>query len=96
MNKENLSREISRACGITQSLSKMVVDAFCESVTNALLRGEEVRLSGFGKFFAKYSAPSVLNTALTNKRYLLPARFTPKFVAADAFKARFKHNLGQK
>lgn len=50
ITKAELTREIVEAVGLTQREAKAMVDAFFSEITACLIRGEEVKLPGFGSF----------------------------------------------
>ncbi len=50
MTKGELIEDIQQRSGLNRAQSKAAVEALVASVTCALQRGEEVRLTGFGSF----------------------------------------------
>jgi integration host factor subunit alpha len=50
ITKAELTREIVDAVDLTQREAKDMVDAFFAEITACLIRGEEVKLAGFGVF----------------------------------------------
>lgn len=50
MNKSELIKKISESAGISQQQAKRALEAFIESVTVAIKRGERVSITGFGSF----------------------------------------------
>ena len=50
MTKAELIADIVQRSGLSRTQAKVGLDAFVEAVTEALKRGEEVRLVGFGNF----------------------------------------------
>ena len=48
MNKNELIASIASETGLTKTDSAKALDAFVASITNALKKGDEVRLVGFG------------------------------------------------
>jgi integration host factor subunit alpha len=50
LTKADLARSVSDELGFNMRESKEIVDVFFESIGNALEEGEDVRLSGLGKF----------------------------------------------
>lgn len=50
MNKNELIASIASETGLTKTDSAKALDAFVASITNALKKGDEVRLVGFGTF----------------------------------------------
>ncbi len=50
MNKNDLVAAVATTCGASKAGAAKAVDAVFDAITNALNRGEEVRLIGFGSF----------------------------------------------
>ena len=94
MNKSDLVKSISQECMIPIKTTQKVLDSMLNLITEALLRGEVVSLSNFGKFFAKYSRGAVKSVPSTAFRVSVPPKFVPKFSAFRALKRRFLLNFG--
>lgn len=81
MNKNELISSMASATGLTKTDSAKALDAFLNSVTNSLKKGNEVRLVGFGTFsVAKRSATTGRNPR-TGAAIKIPARKQAKFKA---------------
>ena len=50
MNKSDLIKSVAEKTTLNNKQASKAVDAFLESVTQVLSKGEEVRLVGFGTF----------------------------------------------
>ena len=50
MNKQELITNIAKHAKLTKASATSAVDAFLKSIKDALKKGEEVRLIGFGTF----------------------------------------------
>ena len=53
MNNSDLADTLAAKHGITKSEARTYVDAVLEAISDAAAKGEEVSLSGFGKFKLK-------------------------------------------
>lgn len=53
MNNADLAVAVAAAHGVSQKDAKTYVDTIVENIGNALIRGDEVSLAGFGKFKVK-------------------------------------------
>ena len=53
MNKAQLIAEIAEAAGITNSDAKKMLNTTFDIIIGELVAGNEVKLSGFGKFYLK-------------------------------------------
>src|SRR5690349_21055126 len=50
VSKDDLAREVAEKSGLEVGQAKKAVDAAVESITSQVAAGNEVRLTGFGKF----------------------------------------------
>ena len=77
---------VAAKAGLGKKDAQAAVDAFLDTVTDALSRGSDVTFSGFGKFsVAERSARKGINPA-TGKQIDIPAKKLPKFTAGAALK----------
>ncbi|HGJ5882315.1 HU family DNA-binding protein [Arsenophonus sp.] len=56
MNKTELIRKVSAKSGLSKKNAENAVNAFIETVTEALKAGDDVQLIGFGSFQVKQRA----------------------------------------
>ena len=90
MNKKELAVTIaSRTSGTTKTTMEMI-DAFTETVTEALKRGEAVRLVGFGIFEARKRASRRTKNPRTGAQMNIPASIAPAFKAGKGLKDALK------
>jgi len=83
MNKADLIDAIASSAGITKADAKKALDAFIESTTGALKKGDRVALVGFGSFsVAKRSARTGRNPQ-TGKPINIKAKKVVKFKAGS-------------
>jgi DNA-binding protein HU-beta len=80
MNKKTLVAEVAKKAGTTKKEAQKVVDAFIETISDALAKGEKVRLVGFGSFVVKERAARKGVNPRTKKAINIPAKKVPKFV----------------
>ena len=86
MNKTELVAAVAEKSGLTKDSAKKAVDAVVESITAALVAGEDVSLVGFGTFtVAEREAREGLNP-LTKEKITIPAAKLPKFKAGKGLK----------
>lgn len=86
MNKTELVAAVAEKSGLTKDNAKKAVDAVVESITAALVAGEDVSLVGFGTFsVAEREAREGLNP-LTKEKITIPAAKLPKFKAGKGLK----------
>ena len=91
MNKNDLVAEIAQETGMSKIDAAKVVDCTFERITSTLQSGQEVRLSGFGKFFvARRKATKV---PMRDGGMLdVPASNVPKFKASENLKSAVNNN----
>ena len=53
MNKSELVERVAKRTGVTQHQATEILDAVTDTVQEVLLKGGDVKLVGFGRFFTK-------------------------------------------
>lgn len=86
MNKTELISAVSENCGMTKKDTEAVVNAALEAITNAMVNGEKVQLSGFGIFEVKAREARVGRNPHTKEAIEIPATKVPSFKASKALK----------
>ena len=84
MNKNELISSIASNTGLTKTDSAKALDALVYSITNALKKGNEVRLVGFGTFSVSKRAATKGRNPRTGEPIKIPARKQAKFKAGKA------------
>jgi DNA-binding protein HU-beta len=86
MNKSQLIEAVAADSGLSKTDSARAIDSLIDTVTRTLKRGDEVSITGFGKF-------SVINRAgrqgvnpRTGERLKIKASKAPKFAAGATLK----------
>ena len=91
MNKVILAENISRQTGLNKKEIEKVLGAFEDAVIDALKKGEEVTLTGFGTFSARTrSARMGVNPQKPSERIQIPEVIVPKFKSGKALKDALK------
>jgi len=86
MNKTELVEAIHKDIGLSKADSARAIDSFLGTVTNTLKKGEEVVLTGFGKFsVVKRAARQGVNPQ-TGEPVKIKASQAPKFSAGATLK----------
>ena len=86
MTKTDLVDVIAGKAKISKTAALEAVDAFIESITGALKKGDKVTLVGFGTFdVAKRAARTGMNPR-TREKIKIKASKAPRFKAGKAFK----------
>ena len=86
MNKAELIAAIAAKTGDTKKAAEASVNAFVETVTNALVEGDKVQLVGFGSFEVRKRAPRKGRNPQTKEEIKIPASKAPVFKAGKALK----------
>ena len=68
MTKSDIVNEVAKATGLTKKDAAGAVDAFIKSIVDALSKGEEVQIMGFGTFEVRNRLPERAVTLKTQKK----------------------------
>ncbi len=87
MNKTELIEAIAKDSGLSRADSARAIDSLVNTVQKTLKKGDEVAITGFGKFsVAKRGARNGRNPA-TGAALKIKASKAPKFTAGATLKA---------
>lgn len=87
MVKADLIREVGIRADATQEDSKIFIDAFIETIKDAVKDGDSVLISGFGTFEGrKRKEHRVTHPTDNNKEIIVPAYIAPAFKPSPIFK----------
>ena len=93
MTKADIVNEISKSTGIEKITVQKTVEAFMESVKDALVKDKNVYLRGFGSFIVKKRAEKTARNISRNTTIIIPQHFIPSFKPAKTFVGRVKSNV---
>ena len=79
MNKPDIVAAVARSSGISKTSADNAVDAIFSAITDALRKGEDVRLVGFGTFSTRRRAAHQGRNPRTGEAIQIPASTLPKF-----------------
>ncbi len=79
MNKADLINSISKKTGLSKSKTNEVIDAFVESVTDSLKKGEKVTLVNFGTFNISERNSRSGRNPKTGENIEIPAKRVARF-----------------
>lgn len=88
MNKQKLIERMAKHTGLTKRDCGIALEGMLFTVTQALLEGEPVKLSGFGCFEAKRRAARTGRNPRTKEAVEIPAQILPVFKAGKSLKVR--------
>lgn len=86
MTKAELVTAIAEKSGINKAQAKEALEAFIDSVTDSLKKGEEVRLVGFGSFVPVQRAAGTARNPRTGETVERPASQTCRFRVGEGLK----------
>ncbi len=86
MNKTELIAVVAEKSGMTKKDAERVVNATVDTITQSLMKGEKVQLSGFGIFETKERQARVGRNPLTKQSIEIPASRVPGFKPSKALK----------
>ncbi|MGI8649877.1 MAG: HU family DNA-binding protein [Rubrobacter sp.] len=90
LNKTDLIQEIAEKTGGSKSESQKYFEAFTETIKDALKSGNDVQITGFGKFYVQERAAREGINPQNKQKINIPASKVPKFTAGNALKDAIK------
>lgn len=93
MNRQDLIDIIAARTTCTKVAASSFLDGFVVAVTEALLRGEKVKLAGFGTFESISGRPRKGRNLRTGQEVSIGPATRPRFTASLTFRARFVGNV---
>ena len=89
MKKTELVDRIAEKAGLNKKQSEAALKAFVEAVTEAVVAGDKVAVSGLGTFESRDVAARVCRNPATGASVEVPACRKPAFKASKTLKDRF-------
>lgn len=86
MNKNEFIDRVSEMAGMNKAEAARAVDAVFDAITEALRKGDDVRIVGFGTFSAAKRAAREGRNPRTGEMINIPASTQPKFSAGKGLK----------
>jgi len=90
VTKQEFVDQVSDRAGLSKKDAAGAVDAFLDTVEDALKRGSEVSFSGFGKFSVSQRSAREGRNPATGERIQIPAARVPRFTAGAGLKKAVK------
>jgi DNA-binding protein HU-beta len=91
VTKQEFVGRVASKAGLSQRDAAKAVDAFLDSVTDALKSGDAVTFTGFGKFSTAFrKAREGVNPRNPSEKVHIPAATVPKFSAGSSLKSAVK------
>ena len=86
MNHNDLAEAVATANDLTKADARKLVDAVVGAIADAAAKGEEVSLTGLGKFKVKDTPAREGRNPATGATIKIPASNVPKFTPAKGLK----------
>jgi DNA-binding protein HU-beta len=86
MNKTELMEAIAERADVPKNEAQRYLDAFEEVVGDVLKSGDEIQITGFGKFYVREQKAREGRNPQTGKKMTIPARKVPTFSAGNSLK----------
>ena len=90
MTKQEFVDQVADRAGLSKKDAGDAVDAFLDTVEDALKRGSEVSFSGFGKFSVSQRSAREGRNPATGERIQIAASRVPRFSAGAGLKKAVK------
>lgn len=91
MNKSELITSMTEKSGLSKKDAEKALNAFVESIQEALTNGDKVQLVGFGSFEVRERAERKGRNPQTKEEMIIPASKAPVFKAGKALKDSVNH-----
>ncbi len=86
MNKQDVVAAVARSSGLSKASADDAVDAIFGAITDALKKGDDFRLVGFGTFSTRRRAAHQGRNPRTGETIQIPASTLPKFKPGRSLK----------
>lgn len=87
MTKQEFIEKVADRANLQRRDAQKAVDAFLDTITDALTQGDEVAFTGFGKFTTQRRAERQgVNPRNPTEKVTIPASTVPKFSAGSSLK----------
>lgn len=90
MNKDDLIQSLSKKTGLTKRAASDCLNSILDEIIKSLSKGEEVALTGFGKFLVSLRKERMGFNPKTREKIKIPEMKTPRFKAGRILKDAVK------
>jgi DNA-binding protein HU-beta len=95
VTKQEFVDRVASKANLSRRDASAAVDAFLDSITDALRGGDDVSFTGFGKFTTQHrKARQGVNPRNPSQKVQIPASTVPKFSAGSQLKQAVKTGSG--
>ena len=86
MTKAGIVNDVYERVGVTKKEAAEYVDAVFDAMKDTLSDGEDVKISGFGKFEVRQKGERVGRNPRTGEEIMIPERKVPRFKVSQVLK----------
>jgi DNA-binding protein HU-beta len=90
MTKQELVEQLAAKEGMPKTKAEEMVNFIIDTITKAMIKGDEVVITGFGKFVVVKKAAREGRNPKTGETVTIPAKTVPKFRPGKALKEAVK------
>jgi DNA-binding protein HU-beta len=95
VTKQDFIDRVASKADLNKRDASKAVDAFLDTVTESLRRGDQITFTGFGKFSTAHRAARMgVNPRNPSQKVQIPEATVPKFSAGSGLKAAVKGGGG--
>jgi DNA-binding protein HU-beta len=95
VTKQDFIDRVADKADLNKRDASKAVDAFLDTVTESLKRGDQITFTGFGKFSTAHRAARMgVNPRNPSQKVEIPAATVPKFSAGSTLKSAVKSGGG--
>ena len=95
VTRADLSEAVSQEVGLSRSESAELVDSVLGGISDALVRGEPVKVPSFGSFVVRQKGERIGHNPQTGEEVPIPPRRVLVFRASQALKSRINEPLSR-
>lgn len=86
LGKKELAERLAKRMEVPKAQAERLVDGFVDQITESLAQGEEVNITGFGKFMVQHREARQGRNPQTGQPVQIAAKKVPKFSAGKSLK----------
>ncbi len=95
VTRADLSEAVYQEVGLSRKESAQLVDSVLHEISDALVRGETIKLSSFGSFMVRQKGERVGRNPKTGEEFPILPRRVFVFRASPALKSRINESLSR-
>ncbi len=93
VTRARLGEAVYQEVGLSRNESAELVESVLEEISNALVRGEAVKISSFGSFCIRHKGRRIGRNPKTGEELPIPSRMVLVFRASQILKSRINEVL---